>query len=277
MEDDPEKLRKHWERLATQGLIRKKTATNLGQHAQPKKPARQVQADPTARYKGVKEPHVYLILLLDTSASMNPISRSLASGQRHCIQALRGSRKTIDGRLFIKQYFFGKEAVEWHDFEKLSPKQNSDNVLLLPTDLDLARDVQDLRLPDSSSTALYSTIHFALQDIVREYDQLKERTKYPSQYFLGIITDGANRVRGIEPSQLKDIQDDLREDTSEAENGREAILNRSILVALRSPDGLQEDQAYELGSALGVDETIVEPKDDKAIRRAFDLISKRVG
>lgn len=275
LNDDPAVVAQRFRQMAAAGVISAKSADKLANRSAK---ANQTKKPPAPRQEGVRqyakgEP-LHLILLLDVSGSMTPISRHLASAQRDCINALRGSNAALNGRLFIKQYFVGSTYQEWHAFERLGTDGKGDGVGMLPQDFDIASPPRSISLPGAARTALFSAMKDALEAMVEEFWQIRKDGRNTS-FYLGVVTDGRDNVGGCSPDDLKFLQSNYREDLSDAlPNPRTPILNRSVLISLTSPDGLSASDANNLADELGVDQHLLATKDEASIRRAFLIMSK---
>ncbi len=263
--------------MAAAGVISSKSADKLANRGAKQHRSKNT---PAPRHEGVRQypkgDPLHLILLLDVSGSMAPISKHVAKAQNDCIDALRDSSPGLAGRLYIKQYFFGKTYEEWHHFEKLDPDGKRDGVGLLPPDFDINSPPRSLQLPSAGGTALFAAMHDALEEIAQEFERLRKAGRSTS-FYLGIVTDGRDTVGGCLPEDLKFVQSDYREDLSDSiHNPRTPILNRTVLITLTSPEGLSINDANKLAEELGVDEHLPTPKDEKAIRRAFMILSSRI-
>lgn len=276
---DPKEIAKRFKKLQDDGLIKPATAVRFGNRAPQNNRSQRPAPKPNPeRFKVMKGDPSYLVLLLDVSFSMSVVANELASAQNACIDALAGSWAAKNNRLLVKQIFFGETFQEWHSYEKLSSETSANQVGRLPIPFNISEPPGWLSLPSGRSTALYASIHDALESIGEEFDEAR-KSGLNASFYIGVVTDSADKVGACSPDDIKHILNDFREDLGEE---RGPIVNQSVIVTLVSPDGLPEFEAKKLSKEMGFDQHLAidlsmrKLELEKAIRRAFILISKLI-
>lgn len=187
--------------------------------------------------------------LIDESGSMEGYREDVIKNQPVMLDTLRKSEKCEKNALCIIQILFSGKVKVLHELTKLSA-DGKDKVVVL----------NDRNYNPNGSTALYkSTFH-----ILQYLKDAATRAKVKFSFTIGIISDGEDTDKGIDP---KDIRTLIQEFTEKD------ILRSSVIVGLTNKD-FTEDKLEELKKTLGFQQAIPLSKDPKAIRRAFKLASK---
>jgi hypothetical protein len=230
--------------LVELGTLSKQAATSLGAHS------RNVEvADVSMLYT---DP-VFSCFLIDASGSMDTYKQSVVEGQFDLIQGLRSSHKCKKGALFVVQYLFSDQVDVLHPFTKLSPT-GQDSVVLLKNGNHYDPDGQ---------TALYKSLFYMLEDMAANIAHVMGDGVAPT-FTVGVITDGEDTEGGIQPSEVRNVLEELHG------NG---LLRSSVIVGVTNPK-FTKAMLTELQTRLGFQQAISLSQDPREVRRAFVLASQ---
>lgn len=197
---------------------------------------------------------VFSCFLIDESGSMGPYKQSVIDGQHEMLEILRKSDKCKKDALYVVQYLFSDTAKALNPFSKLSPDGNDDVIILKSGDY----------YKPNSSTALYKSIFYLLQDMVANIASVTDMGM-TSTFTIGVITDGDDTDGGIEPEEIRNIIQELL---------NKEILRSAVIIGLTNPY-FTKAKLEELKTTLGFQRAIdLSQDDERAIRRAFVLASQ---
>ncbi|MEW5852427.1 MAG: vWA domain-containing protein [Myxococcota bacterium] len=237
-------LKEATQSLVAQGALTQATATALGADS------RSVGvADVSMLY----DDPVFSCFLIDESGSMSPYKQSVIEGQAAMVESLRASMKCKKGSLFVAQYLFSSTVRALHPFSALQPK-GPDKVLVL----------DDSKYAPSGNTALYKSLYYLLQDMAANLASAAQN-QVKASLTIGVITDGEDTEKGIDPAEIKKVISELR---------GQKFLRKSVVIGL-THSRFTQGMLDELRERLGFDEAIsLTQSDPKAVRHAFVLASQ---
>jgi len=196
---------------------------------------------------------VFSCFLIDASGSMKPYKQSVIDGQYALLEILRKSMKCRQDALYVVQYLFSDTVKVLNSFSKLSPDGIDDVVILKSGDY----------YKPNSSTALYKSLFYLLQDMVANIANAVDKGM-ASTFTIGVITDGDDTDGVIKPEEIRNIIRELLD---------KKILRSSIIIGLTNPD-FTPAKLEELKTTLGFQEAIDLPRDEweicREIRRAME-------
>jgi len=192
-----------------------------------------------------------LVLLLDKSGSMKDLVDAMIAGQKHLINALMGSSKSLE--VHLGQILFD-DTINY--FQQICPLRDP-----------LRREVTNsgLRFLDQSTykpggtTALYDSIVRAV-NLLAPVLLTAEACGQQVLAHIAILTDGKDVSSQTTPANLKRVIEFLLES---------GAIHRFTLC------GLGDDNFIEIGRSIGIPYVTNGEAGAKEIRAAMDLISSR--
>jgi len=204
----------------------------------------------------VSYPPIFTCILIDKSLSMASCKDDVIIAHREMINALRSSAVTRHKSHCISQYLFATDISSMGPATVLSPNENEDEVIILN---------DKNYIPDGSSTALYKSLYYVLQDILTLIQSAYDEG-LSAKVTIGIITDGEDNEGGVDPVTIRTFIQELQ--------GKK-ILRSSVVVGLKSSNGLNEQKLEGIKEQLGFDDAIpCDQSDPRSIREAFRMASQ---
>ena len=210
---------------------------------------------------------------LDYSNAVEKVKAEISLAHAKTLQALRSSRKCKDGNVLVYQYLFNYKEQMINPPEPLSYfGEKHDKVAVLGIDHDYE---------PSGPTALYDVLLKSLDVIEEDYlKKARENEHRIDKVILGVITDGEDNFSGVvEKDGDYNVDESKRNNIiADIKKRMHALRDRfhlscSILIGLTS-DEFTSTKLDEVRNELLFDEAIsLSQSDEKAIRRAFKLVS----
>jgi hypothetical protein len=197
---------------------------------------------------------VFLCILTDASTSMTECVDVLIKSHPVMLDSLRESALARHNLLHVCQYLFNSDPVNLHPFVPLSTHSGNDQVTILDRS----------NYVPSGMTALYKTLHSCLQDLLAMVSYARSEGLSPSAS-IALFTDGNDTEKGVSPSEIKNLFDELHD---------QQILKSSVLVGLLN-SGLTRSHLVSIQKELGFKDMIECGRDSaRDIRRAFVMASQ---
>jgi hypothetical protein len=205
---------------------------------------------------GFKYDPVFTCILIDKSQSMASCQKDVLIAHREMINALRGSAITRYDSHCISQYLFAEDISPLGAATILATKENMDEVVILD---------DKNYTPDGGYTALYKSLYNVLQDVTALIESARDEGLSP-KVTIGIITDGKDNQGEVDPAKIRSFLQEMK---------AKRILRSSVVVGLKSNDGLNEKKIEEIKTQIGFDEAITcNQSESRAIREAFRMASQ---
>jgi hypothetical protein len=246
---------------------------------------------PSEKEEIVERPKFYVILLIDSSGSMQwpanklnngdkqkgllAVQKEIALAQEKALNSLRGSADCLKRSMLVYQYTFNDEMEILNQPEKLDPFGD-----------DKVKKINSSNYIPGGMTALYSTIEESLKVTYNKYLKIaKEHKRRIDKVSIGVITDGEdNYIDGIQKEKngpayllkkdekIRSIKSLLRTLRGDG-NVNELHLESSVLIGLTG-SGLSETKLKEIQKELGFEVSIsIDSEDEKSLRQAFKTAS----
>lgn len=246
---------------------------------------------PIEKEEPVEREKFYIILLIDSSGSMQfPSNRicngSKTEGLRHvqkamslahtkALDSLRGSASCLKRSMWVYQYIFNEES------DVLNPPK-----LLSPFGNDEVKKLNESNYVPGGLTALYVTIEEALKITYEKFlTPAKKISKRIDKVSIGVITDGDdNYIEGIYKEKNESLYNSKKAEKIESirsllntlrGNGNisELHLESSVLIGLTNVE-FSETKLKEIQKELGFEVAIsIDSEDEKSLRQAFKTAS----
>jgi len=194
----------------------------------------------------------YACFLIDASGSMDAYRQAVIDSHPMMLDDLRRSAKCIRNALIVGQYIFNSQTQMLHPFVKLGANPGSDGVVVL----------NDGNYKPDGMTALYKTVYVLLQDLAAVMDYCEAENVIP-KFTIGLITDGDDTEKGVNPEDIRRFLDELRQ---------MGYLQSSVVIGFSKYKFVDYVESIKCG--LGFDNAIEFTVDGRNIRRAFLHASK---
>jgi uncharacterized membrane protein len=246
---------------------------------------------PVEKEEPVEREKFYIILLIDSSGSMQFPSNKICNGSkteglRHvqkamslahtkALDSLRGSASCLKRSMLVYQYIFNEES------DVLNPPK-----LLSPFGDDEVKKLNESNYIPGGLTALYVTIEEALKITYDKFlTPAKKISKRIDKVSIGVITDGDdNYIDGVYKEKNESLYNSKKAEKIKSirsllntlrGNGNisELHLESSVLIGLTGVE-FSETKLKEIQKELGFEVAIsIDSEDEKSLRQAFKTAS----
>ncbi|MDD2899050.1 MAG: VWA domain-containing protein [Desulfuromonadaceae bacterium] len=207
-----------------------------------------------ANLNSLADDPLFLLVLVDASGSMESCKDAVIQSHPIMLESLRGSAHARHNRLLVCQYLFNSASNNLHPFTPLLPNTTGCKVTIL----------NNANYNPSGRTALYKTLHSGLQDLLVTLSYAKKGGLAP-ECIIALITDGEDTEGGFNPTDIRNLLQELRE---------QSILKNSVLLGLLNKT-LTQERLETIQKNLGFEASVnCTQASEKEIRKAFRLFSQ---
>ncbi len=229
---------------------------------------------PTEKENLVEKPKFYVILLIDSSGSMQfpfnkicngnkeqgleAVRKAMSLAQEKCLESLRGSAHCLKRCLWVYQYVFNEEPEVINAPKLLSPFGN-----------DEVKKIKETAYLPAGLTALYTTIEEALSVTYDNYLRpAKENSRRIDKVSIIVITDGDdNYIDGVEKEKNVTVYNNKKND--KIKNIKTLLRTLGLVGSDFSETNLKTIQT-ELGFEVSIS---IDGENEKSLRQAFRTAS----
>lgn len=195
----------------------------------------------------------YTVFLIDKSGSMGRYTQKVIDAYEASIDNLRKSASTKTGSHFITTALFNDSYEVIQELVKLSPVKGKDRIIAL----------KEGQPPEGNfypigTTALYDCLYEALDSMLQVMNIAADQGVM-ARLNIALISDGEDNMSKRDPSALRDIIQQLRQ---------EEFLKVSVVIGLLD-DKFTEDMLEEIRRNTGFERSVSISSSAKDFRRVF--------